>query len=1026
MSAVPEAERAVAAGKPERARTLVVQAEECLRHTFLPGDSGEWVEDRRREMAQLRGRALDVLAEAALILGHAREAAAWAEQAIELEPFHETGHRLLMQAHALAGDRAEGLRAYERCRRLLADELGAYPSPETQAVYARLLAAQPAAEAAETSPPVMPTAGPAAPAEQAWSPVSRRRRPRHRALIALATGGLVVTLAAVATGATRGADQPGSVADTVQANSVITVDRSGSVTGTVAVGAQPVAVAAGGGSLWVANMHDDTLTRLDPTTRRVLGTVPLGGAPTALTTTADAVWVSDESGRILRIDPEYDRAVTMRQLTAGSAASRGVSWPLLSAFGSVWVADPDGYVTRLDSQTGRTIAAVEVGENPTALAAGAGSVWVANGADGTVTRIDPITLLSRTIPVGHGPAAVVTNAAGVWVADSGDETVVRIDPETDAIVATTHVGDGTVGLAVTDRAVWVLDGRDGAVATLDPRSGAMTRSLRVGGTPTAIASVAGEVWITISAAPPPLAATGGVAHLTMQADLSSLDPAVGLPFAPMIMYATCANLVTYPDRPGSAGSQIVPEVAQAVPTPTDGGRTYTFTVRPGFRFSPPSNQPVTAQTFKATIERVVSPRLKSPLASDFSDVAGYQDFVSGRTHGLQGVVARGDTLTITLARPNGALLADIAGGAACAVPPGTPDAAGGLDSIPSAGPYYASSYTPRQQLVLTRNPGYAGNRPHSLDKLAVTIGVDPARALAEIEAGTADYDLDGLPADAAPRLQSKYGAGSPAARAGHQQYFVSPANATRWLHMNTSRPLFADVRLRQAVNFAIDRPALVAQGQRFAEVNPFNGGWPTDDLLAPTTEGAADLHLYPVAGPDLARAKALAGNVHATAIMYTPSQSPWPEEAQIVRTDLAPLGIDVQIKQFPIDDYFTRIGRRGEPFDLAMNGWAAVTTDPGDTLDVFDGSTIRASDNTNFSYLNDPALDRRLHAAAALTGPERYRTYAGLELEIERDLAPAAAVAADASRDFFSARMGCQLYQPVYGMDLAALCLRSR
>ena len=114
---------------------------------------------------------------------------------------------------------------------------------------------------------------------------------------------------------------------------------------------------------------------------------------------------------------------------------------------------------------------------------------------------------------------------------------------------------------------------------------------------------------------------------------------------------------------------------------------------------------------------------------------------------------------------------------------------------------------------------------------SVTIGIDSSRALAEIKAGTADYALDGLPRDAGPGLESRYGPGSKAAKEGHQQYFISPANGERWLHMNTSRPLFSRIRLRRAVNYAIDRAALVAQGRRFAEVNPFNAGEPTDDYL---------------------------------------------------------------------------------------------------------------------------------------------------------------------------------------------------
>ena len=108
-----------------------------LRQPFLPGEDGAWVEEKRREFADVRGRALSALADACLRSGDAAEAAKWAEQAIALAPFRETGYRRLMEAHAAAGNRAEALRVYERCRRLLAEELGAYPSPETESIYPR-------------------------------------------------------------------------------------------------------------------------------------------------------------------------------------------------------------------------------------------------------------------------------------------------------------------------------------------------------------------------------------------------------------------------------------------------------------------------------------------------------------------------------------------------------------------------------------------------------------------------------------------------------------------------------------------------------------------------------------------------------------------------------------------------------------------------------------------------------------------------------------------------------------------------
>jgi peptide/nickel transport system substrate-binding protein len=950
------------------------------------------------------------LAGACLRTGAGGEAVSWAEQAIGLEPFRETGYRLLMEAHAADGNRAEGLRVYERCRRLLADELGAYPSPETESVYQRLLQAPPAPK---RPPPERPAPG-RPPAAARGRRVARPRLLAAAALAVVVATGVLVGVAATSGGQTQIAGL---------ANSVIALDPNGSVTATLAVGTRPVAAVAAAGSLWVANLDDRAVTRIDLSSRRILQSIPVGGAPTALAATPGAVWVSDTTGQISRIDPEYNRPVPTRQLPAGSLLPRGTAWPMQAASGSIWIVDPDGYVGQFAPGSGRQTGSVDVGNEPSAVAAGAGSLWVANSADGTVTRIDPAILGATTIPVGHGPDAVAVNAAGVWVANAGDNALVRINPDTGAVAATVSVGDGPAAVLATATALWVTNARDGTVMRLDPRSGAVTKTIHLGGSPTALVSAAGRVWVTVAPAPPPPPPAGGTAHFTMQDDFTSLDPALDNNFE--VLYATCANLVTYPDKPAPAGSQIVPEVAEAVPAPTDGGRTYTFTIRPGFRFSPPSNAAVTAQTFKATIERVASPQLNSTFASQFSGVVGYHNYVTGKAPGLSGVVAHGDTLTITLSQPDGSFLANLAGGAACAVPAGTPAIKGGLDDIPSAGPYYVESYSPRQQLVLRRNPNYRGDRPHHLDQMVFTIGIDSDRALTQIEAGTADYAFDGLPRDAGPGLESQYGPGSKAARAGHQQYFTSPANGVRILHMNTSRPLFSDVRLRRAVNYAIDRPALAALGQRFAEANPFNAGSPADSYMLPATAGAADFHLYPVAGPDLRRARQLAGNVHATAIMYTPDVAPWLQEAQIISRDLQPLGIDVQLKEFPFDKYYNLISRRGEPFDLAVSGWASNSTDPAQNLEIFDGSTISADNNGDLSYFNDPAFDRQVHAAAALSGAMRYRTYRQLDLELERDLVPAAAFATNASRDFFSARMGCQLYQPLYGIDLAALCLRS-
>jgi YVTN family beta-propeller protein len=237
----------------------------------------------------------------------------------------------------------------------------------------------------------------------------------------------------------------------VPANSVVAIDPDGSVTAILPVGARPVAVVAAADSLWVANLDDRTVTRIDLSSRRILQSIPIGGEPTALTATPGAVWVSDATGQISRIDPEYDRPVLRRQLPASNLLPLGTAWPMLPASRSIWIVDPDGYVGQFDLGTVRQTGLVDVGNEPSAVAAGSASLWVTNSADGTVTRIDPVTLVTTaTIPVGHGPDAVAVNAAGVWVANAGDDALVRINPDTGAVAATASVG-GCAGYG--DRAV---------------------------------------------------------------------------------------------------------------------------------------------------------------------------------------------------------------------------------------------------------------------------------------------------------------------------------------------------------------------------------------------------------------------------------------------------------------------------------------------------------------------------------------------------------------------------------------------
>jgi DNA-binding SARP family transcriptional activator len=196
-SATQEAEGFLQTDEPESATAAAGVAESITRNPFLPGDDGPWVEEKRRELAEVRARALSALAEASLRTDSAAEAVRWAGLAVEAEPFSESGYRRLMEAHVAAGNRGEALRVYERCRRLLSEELGAYPSPETESIYRSLLEAPSGRAAGE------PSDATSAPGT-ASSPVGRRNRPALRMAALVAFVALVAAGTAIVVAATRG------------------------------------------------------------------------------------------------------------------------------------------------------------------------------------------------------------------------------------------------------------------------------------------------------------------------------------------------------------------------------------------------------------------------------------------------------------------------------------------------------------------------------------------------------------------------------------------------------------------------------------------------------------------------------------------------------------------------------------------------------------------------------------------------------------------------------------------------------
>jgi ABC-type transport system substrate-binding protein len=480
--------------------------------------------------------------------------------------------------------------------------------------------------------------------------------------------------------------------------------------------------------------------------------------------------------------------------------------------------------------------------------------------------------------------------------------------------------------------------------------------------------------------------------VTQTQDFASLDPALAQTQESWeLEYATCAKLVNYPAVAGYRGTRLVPEVAASLPHISSDRRTYTFVVRPGWRFS--DGEPVTARSFTRSFERARSAELVSPAGPYLREVSSWR--------------VRGRTLTIRLRSPAPDFTQRLALPYFCAVPAWTPNKQS--DTLPSAGPFAIDRYRPGRSLTLRRNPYYHGSRQPKVQRIVYRFGAFASQIRLQLEHGEADYGVVTPSAFAA--LAERF-------KGDKRHLLVVQQPIVAYLALNTERPLFKNNPwLRRAVNYALDRPALVRLfGPR--------GAAPSDEYLPPGFPGYEAQHVYPVGAPDLAKARALAqGHLRDAHAVFLACGTQDCEERAIVAADaLKKIGLHVRIDTSP--GQFTLAGVRGTAFDIADVITRPDYGDPYGLVDkLLDGRVIRAVGNSNISYYASPQVNRAIDAAQQLTGVARDRAYGRLGIQVARTDAPLAAYAVLNARVFVSTRVGCITYQPIYGLDLAGACL---
>jgi YVTN family beta-propeller protein len=821
---------ALESGDPARAAALLREALALWRGPALAELAHEpLAQPEIQRLEELRLTALETRVDADLQLGRHADLVGELEA---LAATHLTRERLagqLMLALYRCERHADALDVYQRTRSHLADELGLEPGPGLRALQAAVLRQSPALAPAHTPAP---------------RPATRRRRP------ALAAVAAAVAIGALAVLVGSPAGDTGRLP--LAANGIGMIDGDdGRLLAQFPAGRGPTTLALGGGSAWVGNALDGTVSRIDRR-RGQVATVDIGDAPTALVFGHGGLWVTGGSdGTVRRIDATTNRVVSSVRVGNGP---RG----LAVGFGALWVSTTvDGRVVRIDPGTGRPSREIAIGGEPTALAAGHDALWVADEAGGAVVRVDPRSGTPlKAINVGNAPAGIAIGHDAVWVANRGDGTVSRIDPATDAVTDTLRVGRAPAAITAEGDRVWVA-GDDETVSVLDASARRPVATVRLAASASAVAAADGVLWT--AAVPTPGSRRGGVLRVggpPCRTD-DCLDPASYDPAGYGLRSLLYDGLLAYRRTGGAAGAALVGNLATGVPAPGADGRTYVFTLRPGIRYS--NGAPVRPEDFRRSIERLLA--LSGREIPVFRGLAGAAVCAHepGRCD-LSGSIrsdARAGTVTVRLTRPDADFLHELATPLAAIVPAAGPTRGAAL---PGTGPYALDRFHRAGSIRLVRNPHFRewsrDARPDGLaDEIRVRMDEDLDAQIAALRRDELDVvQVTGAAGpDVSPRRLREIARQLPGRL--HTQASLNTAYA----FLDVGAPPFDDVRARRALGYAVDRARVLELegGAEYAR--------PTCQVLPPGIPGYRPACPYTVApnpsgswtAPDLARARLL-------------------------------------------------------------------------------------------------------------------------------------------------------------------------
>lgn len=510
--------------------------------------------------------------------------------------------------------------------------------------------------------------------------------------------------------------------------------------------------------------------------------------------------------------------------------------------------------------------------------------------------------------------------------------------------------------------------------------------------------VAGLLAASAAVAPQAMAAEphmGGTLRLLATAGQGTLDPQINYTAQYWELYQHMYDgLLAYKKVNGPESFKIVPDLAEAIPQAQDGGKTYVFKLRKGIKFSDGSE--VTVKDAVASFQRIF--KISGPTAGSFYNVIVGADacLKTPATCTLEGCVVGDEaagTITFHLVDPDPEFFDKLAVPHASILPASAPAKDAGNDAIPGTGPYIVASYDAKKQLKLVRNPHFKSwsndaAPPAFPDGIDYDFGLKDEDEVTAVENGQADWTFDPIPADRLTEVATKF----------PKQLHINPLTAIFYMAMNTQIAPFDNLKARQAVNYAIDRKALVKI------YGGSSAATPTCQILPPNFPGYEPYCPYTKnpgktwSAPDMAKAKALmkdSGVIGQKVTVITDDTAVGKEIGTYFQSVLNEIGFDATVKIVSLDNEYTYIQNSKNKVQIAYTQWYQDYPAASDFLNVLfscSGYHEGSDASPNISAFCDKDVDADIKTALAtqVTDP---KAAAKLWAAIDRKVTDAAAAA---------------------------------